>query len=198
MNGTMFKYYNDVVPVELMSFTANVIDNTVKLDWKTATEINNHGFEIERCTEEEKWNNIGFVAGQGNSISPNSYSFADRNAVGEGKFIYRLKQLDFDGSFEYSDVVEVEVMPTNFELSQNYPNPFNPVTKITYQIPKESKVVIKVYDILGAEVASLVDETKEAGYYEIELNGINLPSGTYIYRMTAGDFVEAKKMVLMK
>jgi hypothetical protein len=198
MNGSMFKYQIDVVPVELMLFTANVIDNTVQLNWKTATELNNYGFEIERCTDTEKWNMIGFVDGHGNSGLSNSYSFIDRNTVGSGKYNYRLKQIDFDGSFEYSDVVEVEVMPAYFQLSQNYPNPFNPVTKITYQIPKESKVVIKVYDILGSEVASLVDETKEAGYYEIELNGINLPSGTYIYRITAGNFVEAKKMVLMK
>ena len=197
-NGTMFKYQNDLVPVELISFTANVDDDLVQLNWRTGTEVNNYGFEIEKCNNAEKWINIGFVEGHGNSSLPNSYSYLDRNVVGESKIKYRLKQLDFDGKYEYSNEVEVEIVPVEFVLNQNFPNPFNPVTKITYQIPKESKVVLKVYDILGAEVASLVDETKEAGYYEIELNGINLPSGTYIYRMTAGNFVEAKKMVLMK
>ena len=197
-NGTMFKYQNDLVPVELITFNANVDDDLVQLNWRTGTEVNNYGFEIEKCTNAEKWINIGFVEGHGNSSLPNSYSYLDRNIVGESKIKYRLKQLDFDGKYEYSNEVEVEIVPVEFVLNQNFPNPFNPVTKITYQIPKESKVLIKVYDILGAEVASLVDETKAAGYYEIELNGINLPSGTYLYRMTAGNFVEAKKMVLMK
>ena len=117
---------------------------------------------------------------------------------GGSKFKYRLKQIDTDGKYEYSDEIEVEIVPTEFALYQNYPNPFNPTTKIRYQLPKESKVVIKIYDILGAEVITLLNEKKEPGVYEVDFNAQHLSSGTYIYRMTAGDFAETKKMVLMK
>ena len=118
--------------------------------------------------------------------------------MGGNKFQYRLKQIDTDGQFNYSDIVEIEVLPDGFALSQNYPNPFNPTTKIRYQLPKESKVEIKIYNILGSEVLTLLNEAKEPGTYEVELNAQNLSSGTYIYRIVAGEFVEMKKMVLMK
>ena len=170
----------------------------MQLNWQTETEVNNYGFEVERNSSGNEWENIGFVEGQGNSSSPISYSFTDRNAAGGNKLRYRLKQVDFDGEYEYSNEIEVEIVPKKFTLYQNYPNPFNPSTKIRYQLPKETKVTIKIYDILGVEVISLVDEKKESGYYEVELNGIDLSSGTYFYRIIAGDFVEVKKMVLMK
>jgi hypothetical protein len=189
------------IPVELVSFTAKVIIGNVELQWQTATETNNAGFEVEKAIlnslEGETWEVLGFVNGNGTTTEPMSYSFVDRN-VQTGVYQYRLKQIDTDGRFEYSDVVEVEIIPNEFALYQNYPNPFNPTTKIRYQLQKESKVVIKIYDVLGAEVITLLNEKKEPGVYEVELNAQSLPSGTYIYRIVSGDFVETKKMVLLR
>jgi len=191
------------VPVELTSFTANVRENKVMLEWATATEVNNYGFEIEKQTGSKQsvlgnWEMIGFVEGHGNSNSPKQYSFTDKNLVGGSLFKYRLKQIDNDGTYEYSDEIEIEIIPVEFALYQNYPNPFNPTTKIRYQLPQESKVIIKIYDILGSEVITLLNEKKEPGVYEIEFNAQHLSSGTYIYRIIAGSFVETKKMILMK
>jgi hypothetical protein len=185
------------LPVELQSFSAAIKNNMVILNWKTETEVSNYGFEIERSIN-NNWKKIGFAEGYGNSNSPKSYSFTDKNLVGGSKFQYRLKQVDTDGQFEYSNIVEVEFLPYKFALFQNYPNPFNPTTKIRYQLPKESKVVIKIYDILGSEIMTLINDKKEPGTYEVELNAQNLSSGTYIYRIVAGQFIETKKMVLMK
>ena len=187
-----------VLPVELSSFTANINNNTVTLCWKTETEINNYGFDIERKTINSDWAKIGYIQGSGNSNAPKEYTYLDKSPIGGSKFEYRLKQIDNDGQFEYSDVIEVDVDPTEFELYQNYPNPFNPSTKIRYQLPNESKVVIKIYNILGAEVMELVNEQKEAGTYEVEFNAANLSSGTYIYKLNADNFVENKKMILLK
>ena len=189
---------NYPLPVELSLFTADLLFDKVKLSWKTETEVNNYGFEIERSTSANDWNKIGFIEGYGNSNSPKSYSFVDNNLIGGSKFKYRLKQIDNDGQFEYSKVVEVEVLPTTFALYQNYPNPFNPVTTIRYQLPKESKVVIKIYDMLGSEVMELLNEQKELGIYEVDFNASNLSSGIYLYKLQAGDFVESKKMILLK
>ncbi len=205
------------LPVELTSFTASVINNSVLLNWTTATELNNYGFEIERTVQtsmalplnELKWEKIGFVAGSGNSDSPKNYSFTDGSLVGGSKFKYRLKQIDNDGTFNYSNEINVEVVPIKFDLAQNYPNPFNPNTKIRYSIPDVglgfAQTVLKVYDILGNEVATLVNEEKPAGVYEVEYNASNLSSGIYFYRITiqsdkadAGKFSEIKKMILIK
>lgn len=196
--GTAIVDFTSVLPVELVSFTADLNDNKVRLSWQTATEINNYGFEVERKLNENDWNRLGFVEGYGNSSSPKSYLFTDNTLIGGNKFQYRLKQIDTDGQFNYSDIVEVEILPDSYELFQNYPNPFNPTTKIRYQLPMESKVVIKIYDILGSEVVTLLNEEKEPGSYEVEFNATSLSSGTYIYRIVAGDYVEMKKMVLMK
>jgi hypothetical protein len=186
-------------PVELSSFTAKVLKNGgVQLDWRTETEADNYGFEIHRQAQDDEWDVLGFVEGHGNSNSSKQYSYTDINPVGGGMFIYRLKQIDTDGTYEYSDEIKVEIVPTEFALYQNYPNPFNPSTKIRYHLLQESKVIIKLYDILGAEVITLLNEKKELGVYEVEFNAQHLPSGTYIYRIVAGDFVETKKMVLMK
>ncbi|MCC6255841.1 MAG: T9SS type A sorting domain-containing protein, partial [Ignavibacteriaceae bacterium] len=144
------------------------------------------------------WEKIGFVNGNGNSNSPKDYLFVDKNFIGGSKFNYRLKQIDNDGQFEYSEMVEVQVVPNKFELYQNYPNPFNPSTKIRYQLPNESKVVIKIYNILGSEVMELVNSKKEAGVYEAEFNAASLSSGTYIYKISADNFVQTKKMILLK
>ncbi len=185
------------LPVELSTFTATVKENLVNLFWKTETEVSNYGFEIER-TVNDNWVKIGFVEGHGNSNSPKEYSFTDKNLIGGSKFQYRLKQVDTDGQSEYSAIVEVEIIPDKFALFQNYPNPFNPTTTIRYQLPQESKVVLKIFDILGAEVIELVNEKVEAGVYEVEFNAMSLPSGPYIFRISAENFVETKKMLLLK
>jgi|WetSurMetagenome_2_1015567.scaffolds.fasta_scaffold09849_2 hypothetical protein len=200
----------EIVPVELSSFTSQVDYNTVTLFWQTATETNNSGFEIQRILyskieQLQNWETIGFVEGKGTTTEIQSYSFQDE--PGPGKFKYRLKQIDFDGSFAYSPEIEVEVKaPMVFSLEQNYPNPFNPTTKISWQSPVSSWQTLKVYDVLGNEVAVLVNEYRYAGSYEVEFSVTsgpessikNLASGIYFYRLNAGDYVETKKMTLMK
>jgi hypothetical protein len=191
------------VPVELTTFTAELSENNVLLEWTTESEVDNYGFEIERTIRSrqdlmERWETIEFIEGFGNSNSPKQYSHIDKNPMGGSVFIYRLKQIDTDGTYDYSNEIEIEIIPTEFALYQNYPNPFNPDTKIRYQLPVDSKVVMKLYDILGAEVLTLLNEVKEPGRYEVNFNAQNLPSGTYIYRFVTDDFVDIKKMVHMK
>ena len=189
------------LPVELTTFSAEVKGMAVVLNWQTATEVNNYGFDVEHKTQEvrsEKWEKIGFVDGHGNRNSPKSYSFTDINPTGGNKFFYRLKQIDNDGTYEYSEIVEVEFVPTEFALYQNYPNPCNPSTKIKYTIPQETSVTIKIFDILGNEVMTLVSEKQEAGSYDVEFDGSNLVSGIYIYQMQAGAFNNTKKMLIIK
>ncbi len=191
------------LPIELTTFTALFKDAEVKLCWETATEINNYGFEIERQNSEyeiraPKRQKIGFIQGYGNSNSPKYYSFID-NSIESGKYFYRLKQIHTDGLFKYSYVVEVNVDVANkFELSQNYPNPFNPSTTIEYSTLNESFVIIKVYDVLGKEITTLVNERNSTGNYTVNFNASNLSSGVYFYRMQAGSFVSAKKFILLK
>ncbi len=184
-----------------MSFAAIVERNSVTLNWQTATEINNYGFEIQRAAVGTKftvWNVVGFVEGAGNSNSPKAYSFTDYvNA--SGKYSYRLKQIDLDGSYKYSQTIEVELnAPVKFELAQNYPNPFNPTTTINYSIAKEQVVTLKVYDMLGREVAELVNAKQAPGNYKVNFNASGLTSGVYFYKLQSGDFVNVKKMTLMK
>ena len=206
---TLVRYLNnDVVPVELASFTANFEDNKVRLNWTTATEINNLGYEIERYAlgaDRQSWEKIGFVNGHGNSTNTNSYHFID-SKIKDGLYYYRLKQIDLNGSFTYSNTVEANInVPMKFTLEQNYPNPFNPTTKIKYTIqappnlPKgEALVQLKIYDILGNEVATLVNKKQQPGNYELTFNGNNLSSGVYLYKLTAGSFTATKKMILLK
>jgi hypothetical protein len=217
-------YAELATPVELISFTADVNEGIVNLNWSTSTETNNLGFEIERTSPPPSpyqgeggeagrgWERIGFVEGKGTTIEMQNYSFIDKPEP--EKYKYRLKQIDFDGSFEYSSEIESEVKAPNvFSLEQNYPNPFNPSTRIKYSIPdvianevKQSQLVtLKVYDILGKEVATLVKEEQTAGTYEVEFNTSssfrlvrNLVSGIYFYKLKAGQFVETKKMILLK
>jgi hypothetical protein len=188
------------LPVELSSFTAKVLkDGGIKLDWRTETEVSNYGFNIERSIDEGEWNTLGFLEGFGNSNSPKDYSFTDKDLfAGGSKFQYRLKQVDTDGKFEYSHVVEVEIMPTKFELSQNFPNPFNPSTTIKFTLPKETQLKINVYNMIGELVQTLAEGTYEAGFHKVSLNASNLPSGAYIYRIESSEFVQVKKMVLLK
>ena len=187
-----------VVPVELTSFAANVKDQDVVLNWTTATETNNRGFEVERRSENTDFVTVGFIDGNGTTTESQSYVFTDKKML-PGTYVYRLKQIDFDGSSEYSQEVEAEIAnPIEYVLSQNYPNPFNPSTTISYSIPEAGFVTIKVYDILGNEVANLVDEFKQVGKHDLVFNASNLSSGVYYYKMTSAGFSEIKKLMLMK
>ena len=197
-----YEYWADdaPLPVELTSFSACVIDGKVQLIWSTATEVNNYGFDILRLTQNDKWQKIGFIQGYGNSNSPKDYSFTD-NTPPNGKIKYRLKQIDFNGAFEYSNKIETDIaLPVNFSLHQNYPNPFNPETTISCSLPKSEFVTLKVYDVLGREVAILVNEFMLAGKYSVEFRtkNVELPSGIYFCTLKAGSYVETKKMLLLK
>lgn len=196
------------IPVELQSFSANVIGTDVLLNWITSTEKNNSGFEVQRKTQEEnEFKTLIFIEGNGTTTEQNSYSFIDKNSP-SGFITYRLKQIDLDGSFEYSNSIEVEVIsPKVFSLEQNYPNPFNPSTKIKYVIPNVEtlqsasiQVTLKIYDVLGNEITTLVNEQQQPGIYEVEFNTkeMNLTSGVYFYQLRANNFVETKKMILNK
>ncbi|MDO8550214.1 MAG: T9SS type A sorting domain-containing protein [Ignavibacteria bacterium] len=187
------------IPVELISFTATVNPfGEAVLNWVTATEINNRGFEIERKSLNGRFAIIGFIEGYGTTSEEKTYSYVDQS-VNPGIYVYRLKQIDFNGQFEYSEAIELEISPPLiFDLEQNYPNPFNPSTKISYSVPKSGYVSLKVYNALGQEVAALVNGIKEAGNHKIDFNASNLNSGIYFYKLEAGDFTQVKKMTLIK
>ena len=196
------------VPVELAFFNAIETDGDVVLEWVTATETNNFGFEIQRKTQhQDGWYVIGTVEGKGTTTTPQKYAFSDQSAD-VGIYYYRLKQIDFDGSFEFSDEIKIEVKPPEtFSLYQNYPNPFNPATLIRYHIPRMDQATIqvelKIYNLLGDEVVTLVQQDQGAGYYEAKWDGKNnqgenVAAGTYIYRLQAGGFVKSNKMLLLR
>ena len=190
-----------VIPVELASFTADYSNSEVNLKWITTTETNNRGFEVKRSEVRDlksEWEIVGFVEGNGTTSEKHTYNYTDNN-VTSGKYKYRLKQIDFDGSFEYSKEVGVDVTgPLGYSLEQNYPNPFNPVTIINYQLSMNKFVMLKVYNTLGEEVGTLVNEEKPAGKYSVNFNASSLPSGVYVYRLTAGEYSEARKLILVK
>ena len=192
----------DPLPVELGYFKVTLsLSKGVLLSWESKTEINNYGYEIERKIDfVDTWNKIGFVEGSGNSNSPKEYSFIDLELLGRGTFCYRLKQIDNDGTVNYSKevMVEVDYLPQNFDLSQNYPNPFNPVTTISYQIPENNHVTLRVFDMIGNEVQTLVNEEKPAGYHTITFDAENISTGVYFYQLKVGNFVSTKKLILMK
>jgi hypothetical protein len=191
------------VPVELTSFTATANGKEVILNWTTATELNNQGFEIERASSktsprQEDWEKIGFVPGYGTTTEPKSYSYSDQS-VNDGTNYYRLKQIDYDGSYEYSDVVEVDYRAfSSYLLEQNYPNPFNPTTTIGFGIQNKSNVKITVLNSIGEEVAVVLNEEKEPGFHQVEFNATGLPSGVYFYQLKSGDFIQTKKMILLR
>jgi len=201
-------HYNDVIPVELASFSASILQNerAVQIDWSTATETNNSGFEILRFTQNNnEWSTIGFVPGFGTTTEPKTYSIIDED-ITTGDYKYRLKQIDFDGTFEYSNEIEVEVdfTPKEFVLYQNYPNPFNPSTTIKYSLPIESNVRIKIFNAIGEVIENLVSETQPAGTHNVVWNAQNQSSGIYYYsfEVTSSDgsqsHREMKKIVLLK
>ena len=195
------------VPVELSSFNAEAENNNVILTWSTASETNNSGFEIERTSyslpfidggKQWGWEKIGFIDGHGTTTQKNNYIYPDKN-LKDGKYSYRLKQIDFDGTSTFSNIVSVGVNTVkSFALYQNFPNPFNPATTISWQSPVGSRQTLKVYNVLGKEVAVLINEYKPAGKYQIEFNSSSLPSGVYFYRLQAGNFTQIKRMVLLK
>ena len=194
------------LPVELVSFLASSSGDKVNLKWSTATELNNRGFVVQKLpgfeserlqSPELNWDDIGFVAGSGNSVSPKYYYFTDQN-IGGSKFTYRLKQIDNDGSYKYSDKIEIDISPDKFELYQNYPNPFNPSTTIKYSIPEKSFVSLKVYDILGNEITTLVNKEQPIGYHYVDFYAPALSSGIYFYRLKTGSYFKTKKMIILK
>jgi hypothetical protein len=191
-----------VVPVELLSFAASVNETDVTLNWSTATETNNSGFQVERSNG-STYDVVGFVAGHGTTTEIQNYSFVDQN-VQSGTYTYRLKQIDYNGQFEYSNSIEVEVVGVKeFALGQNYPNPFNPSTKISFSLAVDSKVSLKVFDVLGQEVATLVNGQLTAGSQEVSFDASSLNSGVYFYRIDAEGndgqkFSSVKKMILTK
>ena len=187
------------LPVELVSFTANVSGDVVVLNWTTATEVNNYGFDVQRAVSgTDVWTTLGFVNGHGNSNSPKDYSFVDVTKSG-GAVSYRLKQIDIDGSFKYSNEVELSVtLAKEFVLEQNYPNPFNPTTVISYSIPTASHVSVKVYDVLGNLISTLVNKKQVASSYQVNFDANNLSNGVYFYKIQAGNYTAIKKMLLIK
>jgi len=217
-NGKIYNFIPTVIPVELSSFNATVVNGKVRLDWYTASETNNSGFVIERSQDGVNFKDIYFIRGNGTTTQRNIYSYTDVD-VSFGVYYYRLKQIDMDGTVNYHNVVSVDLgLPKSLLLEQNFPNPFNPSTKIRYTIPdvilssskddeggitfrnsqSDSKVTLKVYDILGNEVATLVNEYKQPGLYEVEFDASKLTSGMYVYKLSVGNYSSVRKMLLMK
>lgn len=216
-----FMFSNHPLPVELISFSAISSGNNIVLNWSTASETNNMGFEVQRTLLHSPtspgevaesggdWEVLGFVNGNGNSTELNNYLFEDNN-LSAGKYYYRLKQIDYNGDYHYSSEFEIEIHTTEFILYQNYPNPFNPVTKIRFTIPSSVKpglaagrhetanTTLKVFNILGNEVATLVNEEKVPGIYEVEWNAWGLSSGVYFYVLKVGQLKEIRKMSIVK
>jgi len=191
------------VPVELATFNYYINANNVTLNWITASEINSNGFDIQRAKTMDnnlinEWKSIGFINGKGTTTESSFYSYSDAG-LQPGNYLYRLKMIDIDGSFEYSNTINVKVeAPVVYSLSQNFPNPFNPGTLIQYQLPEKGFVTLKVYDALGVEMATLINEEKEAGIHEVNFNASSLTSGVYFYSLHSGSFVKTNKMLLLK
>ncbi len=176
----------------------SVDGNDVILNWSTATELNNSGFEVQRSTAGNEFATVGFVNGHGTTTEAKDYRFVDANLT-TGNYSYRLKQVDFNGTFSYSDEVNAEITsPVQFELAQNYPNPFNPSTTIKFSIPQSSNVTLKIFNTLGQEVSTLINQTMESGVHTINFDASQLNSGIYFYKLDAGSYSEVRKMTLIK
>jgi hypothetical protein len=202
IQGGPFHTLYNVLPVELISFTATVNGAEVNLQWRTGNELNNRGFEIQKLMGEDssqQWRPVAFIKGRGTASEVTTYEYTDRQEGYSGEIRYRLKQHDYNGDFVYSPEIIINISYSReFELLQNYPNPFNSSTLIKYSVPAQSYVSVIVYDFLGREVIKLIDEEKPAGKYELKWKAANLPSGIYFYRIQTGSFVQSKKMILMK
>jgi hypothetical protein len=186
------------LPVELTSFTASVVGNGVELSWTTATETNNFGFEVQRSTDEKSFQRLGFVAGNGTTTSPHSYRFIDRE-LASGAYYYRLKQIDTDGTFSLSEIVRAEInVARDYALHQNYPNPFNPKTTITFDLKEDGLAKLRVFNMLGQQVAELVNEPLKAGPHARIFDASNLASGTYIYVLEVNGFKARRRFQLVK
>jgi len=195
---------DNFIPVELTSFSAVQEGENIKLDWATATETNNQQFEILRRTINEErideWILVGYREGKGTTTEPQHYSYIDDiSGINATAFEYRLKQVDFDGSYSFSEVIRVDnIAPAEFSLEQNYPNPFNPSTEIKFSIPQTTNITLRVFDIMGREVVTLIDEQMEAGKHSIVFNAANLSSGVYYYTIITENFIQTNKMILLK
>ena len=187
-----------IIPVELTSFTAVGYDDYAEISWITATETNNAGFSLERNSSHNYWNEVVFISGSGTTTETKAYNYVDEKLT-VGKHSYRIKQIDYDGTFTYSKIVEVEISaPDNYALFQNYPNPFNPSTKIKFSIPSDAQVQLNVYNMLGEQVAEIFNGSLTGGYHEIVFDATALTSGIYFYRIESNEFVDSKKMMLIK
>jgi choice-of-anchor B domain-containing protein len=196
-DGLWVFQFEGAVPVELSSFTANAYGNFVELDWTTATETNNQGFEIQKKSGADFYT-IGFVNGSGTSTEPRNYSYKDKN-LENGVYVYRLKQIDFDGTSSLSEEIMVEVSnPSDFVLNQNYPNPFNPSTNIKFSLLNSGYTNLSVYNLVGEKVSELVNEVLPEGEYNLRFDGANLPSGIYIAKLSSESFRQTIKMTLLK
>ncbi len=195
-------YGNSSTPVDLTSFTASARDGAVNLTWSTSTESNNKGFEIERLNTglgAGRWNEIAFIPGSGTTTETKFYAYTNKN-LAPGTYLYRLKQIDFDGRAKYSDETGASIgIPRQFSLGQNFPNPFNPATTISYELPRSGFVTLRIYDILGREAAVLVNERKQAGRYLVNFDAgkSGLSGGVYIYQLRVDDYESSKKMLLL-
>ncbi len=191
--------FGEVVPVELTTISASISGKSIIIKWITASELNNYGFEVQKKFEGASFITIGFVNGSGTTTETNGYQFIHQN-VEQGINIYRLKQIDFSGTFNYSDEVQVNYnIPNEFKLLQNYPNPFNPGTKINFSLTQKAHVSFQIYNVIGELVASLINnELKEPGSYTINFNASEFSSGTYIYILRQGENILSEKMILLK
>lgn len=193
-----------IVPVEFTSFTGAFVGDNVELKWATATELNNRGFEIQRSANNSAFATIAFVEGHGTTTEAKNYSFVDRNIESRVNYSYRLKQIDFDGTSDYSQVVNLGfTLPVAFTLEQNYPNPFNPTTNITFAVPVKSEVTLEVYNLIGQKLMTLAQGQLDAGKHSAQMNASSLSSGIYLYKLTAigedgSQFTSSKKMTLLK
>ena len=187
------------VPIELIALTAKQINYSVELQWLSVTEINNKGFEIEKKSNTKDWSRIGFIPGKGNSSEPVKYNYSD-NFITPGTSYYRLKQIDFDGRYVYSNSINIDISQniTKYFLNQNYPNPFNPETTIAFSIGKEETVSLKIYDLIGNQIAELLNQKLPAGIHSVKFSGENLSNGIYFYTLETESFSKTNKMILLK